>query len=322
MSSTRAIRKRSTSRRAAARIWSAANALAAAGLVACAQPLGLDDSLALLPFDVEPSGRIVIDVEINRQGPYRFAVDTAATGSFLTSRTQAALGLGPVPGITATVHGAVASGVFPVIDIDELRIGAETWQNARLIALPGDTAATTRLDGVLGADFLRRYAIGISTREKRMRLYSPPTIGARAYRDWSVVALERRFIGESAEPLHFLKITVAGRSVPALFDLGAGVSVLNPPAARALRLAAVRRDEEGEFSGAIGEQPVVVVLHRENLWTSGVAWPEETFVIADLAIFATLDSVDSPLAILGAGLFGRRDFIIDFARDRLLIRGR
>jgi hypothetical protein len=295
--------------------------IALTSLAGCAQPLVFDGSLAAVPFETRAGGRIVIGVEINGRGRYRFAVDTAATGSFLFSRAREELGLDPIPETLATVHGAVASGAFPVVDVERLAIGRVVWANAKLIALPGDTDATAAIDGVLGADFLRRYSAGFSAREKTLRLYAPETIGARSYRGWTAIPIEPEFIGESQEPLHFLELTVAGRSVPALFDLGAGASVLSPAAAGALRLAAVRPDQAGQISGAVGNEPVVVQLSSQPVRTGGVEWRHETFMIADLEIFDTLRSVGDALAVLGSGLFQQRDFIIDFARDRLLVRG-
>jgi predicted aspartyl protease len=295
--------------------------IALASLAGCARPLVFDGSLAAVPFETRASGRIVIGVELNGRGPYRFAVDTAATGSFLFSRVREDLGLDPIPGTLATVHGAVASGTFPVVEVDRLAIGRADWANARLIALPGDTGATATIDGILGADFLRRYSVGFSAREKILRLYAPETIGARSYRGWRAIPIEPEYIGESQEPLHFLGLTVEGRSVPALFDLGAGTSVLSPAAARALRLAAVRPEQAGQFSGAVGNEPVVVQLSSQPVSTGGVEWRNETFVIADLPIFDTLRSVGGALAVLGSGLFHQRDFVIDFARNRLLVRG-
>ena len=303
--------------RAAGRITGVVVALAVGG---CARPLDLDGALSVVPFELPPSGRIIVDVELNGRGPYRFAVDTAATGSFLFARARRELALEPVPAMTAMVHGAVASGSFPVVDIERLTLGRETWTGARLIALPGDTGATATIDGVLGADFLRRYVTAFSARERSLRLYAPDAVDAATYREWATIALEPKFIGESEEPLHFLEIAIAGRSVPALFDLGAGLSVLNPTAARVLRLSTARDGESGEFSGAVGNTPVLAQFRTQQVRTGRVRWRNETFLITDLEIFETLQSADSPLAILGSGLFNQRDFIIDFARSRLLVR--
>ena len=51
-----------------------------------------------------------------------------------------------------------------------------------------------------------------------------------------------------------------------------------------------------------------------------IRWRNSTFLIADVEIFETLEHGSKPLAIMGAGLFSGRDFVIDFTRNRLLVR--
>ena len=289
-------------------------------LAGCAATLETDESLTVVPYTLLPGGRVVVEVQINGQGPFRFAVDTAATGSFLTEQARAQLALPHIPGATTTVYGAIATGEFPLVEVGRIELGSEAWLSARLVALPADTSATATLDGVLGADFLRRYSVGLTAADRALRLYHPDTIGGRPHRGWSEVALTPRVFGASLEPLHFLDLTVEGRSVPALFDLGAGVSVLNSAASRALRLEPIRIARRGEFSDAVGSEPVVAQLGTQDLRTGDVGWRNETFLIEDLAIFSLLADEGEPLAILGSGLFTQRDCIIDFARERLLIR--
>jgi hypothetical protein len=299
------------------RTWLPAVLILASG---CAAHLEPDASLTVVPYTLLPGGRIVVEVQLNGQGPFRFAVDTAATGSFLTERARTALALPHIPGVTTTVYGAIATGEFPLVEVERLELGGESWAAARLIALPSDTSATATLDGVLGADFLRRYSVGLTVADQALRLYDPATIGRRAHRGWSEVALTPRIFGKSLEPLHFLEVTVEGRSVPALFDLGAGMSMLNSAASAALRLEPIRVARRGEFADAVGSEPVVATLGTQDLRTGNVAWRNETFLIEDLPIFSLLAPTGEPLAILGSGLFTQRDCIIDFARERLLIR--
>ena len=301
------------------RTWLPLILIAASG---CTAPLELesDASLPVVPYTLLPGGRVVVEVRLNGQGPFRFAVDTAATGSFLTERARSALGLPLVPDLRTTVYGAIASGEFPLVDVDRIEVGSEVWPDARLIALPSDTSATATLDGVLGADFLRRYSVGLTASDRALRLYDPETIGARVHRGWSEVTLTPRIVGRSLEPLHFVQVSVEGRSVPALFDLGAGVSVLNSAASDELRLQPTLISRRGEFSDAVGSERVVATLGTQDLRTGSVAWSNETFLIEDLAIFSLLADEGEPLAILGSGLFTQRDCIIDFARERLLVR--
>jgi len=285
----------------------------------CATTLDSDAALTTVPFSIELGGKLVVDVRLNGSGPFRFVVDTAATGSFLLPQTQDSLGLEPLPGIRATVYGAVATGQYPIVELESLALGDEIWDKARLIALPAATEATANIDGVLGADFLMRYALGLDVRGRALHLYHPATIGDRNYSGWSVVPLRAERIGNVSVPLHFLDLEIAGNVVPALFDLGAGVSVLNAAAAQALRLTPTRRDQEGQFAGALGSEPLVARLSEQAIQTANVRWRNESFLIADPEIFTTLGRHDLPLGILGAGLFLQRDLIIDFAHDRLLV---
>ena len=82
----------------------------------CTATLETDESLTVVPYTLLPGGRVVVEVGINGQGPFRFAVDTAATGSFLTERARAQLALPHIPGVTTTVYGAIATGEFPLVE--------------------------------------------------------------------------------------------------------------------------------------------------------------------------------------------------------------
>lgn len=305
-----------------ARCWQSGTGLllAAHFFAGCAQPFVIDDSLATLPYEVDPGGRIVVEIRVNDRGPYRFAIDTAATSSFAFSRMIEELRLEPIPTITSTVYGAVANGNFPVVAIDRLLIGAEAWEDAQLTALPGETDATSTLDGILGADFLRRYSIALSVHQRTVDLFRPETIGDRSYRGWAAIRMESRYFGQSPEPLRYVRIELAGRSVPALVDLGSGTSVLNSEAARSLQLTTVKRSNQAVFSGAVGNQPLIARLSKQRVRTGTISWRNESFLIADLEIFDTLRATGTPLAILGSGLFNQRDLIVDFANDRLLVR--
>ena len=61
-------------------------------------------------------------------------------------------------------------------------------------------------------------------------------------------------------------------------------------------------------------------LDAMEVRTAGIRWRNEVFLVADLEIFETLQHDDTPLVILGSGFFNQRDFVIDFVRNRLLIK--
>jgi len=295
--------------------------LAAVFLVCgCASVLDKEGALAIAPYTIEENGRIVIEARVNDQGPFDFALDTAASISAVFDELRYELELEPVPGKLAIIHGVVATGEYPLLENDRIEIGQEDWTNARIVSLPGDTSASTAIDGVLGVDFLRKYAVGFSTRERVIRFYPPHLVARRAYRGWASVPLEARSIGESDAAVYLFEIEIDGRRLPAIFDLGAGLNLMNWPAAQKLGIDPTKlRDDELVF-GAIESAPVAARLDADEVITGRIRWRNEKFLIADLEVFSVLMPGGRPAAILGAGFFTQRDFVIDFVRSRLLVK--
>ena len=286
----------------------------------CASVLEEDGALTLVPYDIKENGRIVIEAQLNGQGPFAFALDTGASISVVFDELSNKLALPPVAGKKVMIHGVVASGEFPLLSISRLAVGHEVWADPRIASLPGDTAASTGLDGILGVDFLRRYAVGFSARDRVIRLYPPELVGRRNYRGWTSISLEPEYIGDSGAALYLFEIDVGGRKIPAVFDLGSGLNIINWAAARSLGYNQVDPRDGDLLSGAIESVPVMARLSIDEVTTGRVRWRDEEFTIAELKIFESLRCDATPCAILGAGLFNQRDFIIDFTRGRLLVK--
>jgi hypothetical protein len=289
-------------------------------LSGCASVLDLDHALAIAPYHIEGSGRIVIETRVNGQGPYDFALDTASTISAVFYELRDELELESIPGQVVVVHGAVATGRFSLLNINRLEIGREIWADPRMVSLPGETAAVASIDGLLGVDFLRRYAVGFTTADRVVRLYPPDLVARRSYRGWASAPLEAKPVGESGAALYFIDIEIDGWKIPAIFDLGAGLNMINWAGARKLGIVPLVTRRDDQISGALDELPVAARFNAEEVTTASIRWRDEMFSIADLEIFETLMLRDSPAVILGAGLFTQRDFVIDFVRSRLLVK--
>ena len=289
-------------------------------LCGCARTLQIDSAVAVAPYHIVDSGRIVVDVRVNDQGPFNFALDTGASISVVFDGLRKKLDLDSIAGESVVIHGLVASGQYPLLGISQLQVGREIWVDPRIASLPGETAAGGDIDGVLGIDFLRRYAVGFSTGDRVLRLYSPEQVRDKSYRGWASLPLEPVRIGERDTALYFFEIEIAGQKLPALFDLGAGINMINWPAADLLQLALKGQKRGKLLSGALESTPVLARFNAAEVTTANIRWQNETFLVADLAIFATLQKDDSPFVILGSGLFNQRDFMIDFVRNRLLVK--
>lgn len=279
-----------------------------------------DGALAVVPYDVKSNGRIVVEAKVDGQGPFGFALDTAASISVVFDDLREELQLPALPGKAVTIHGMVTSGRFPLLNINQLELGDVRWRNARLAALPGNTDASAGIDGILGVDFLRRYAVGFSIHDRALRLYPPQLVENRRYRGWTSVPLRPEYIGETVAALYFFDIEIAGKTIPAVFDLGASLNLMNLAAARSLGLRPVGRDDPELLSGAIESTEIVGRLRADKVTIGRLHWRNEEFMIGDLDVFRTMMHADTPFAIVGAGLFTERDFIIDFNGRRLLVK--
>ena len=298
-----------------------ATLIAASLLVSgCASFLDEDGALAVVPYRISDSGQIVLDTAINDQGPFVFAFDTGASISVVFDHAREDLGLECVADRNVVIQGMVGSGTFPIAIVDRLQLGGEVWADARLAAMPGGKLAGAEIDGILGIDLLDRYAVSFSTEDKALRLYAPESVQDRSYRGWTTVPLRELSIGKGGSAVYVIDVKVGSVQIPALLDLGAASNILNWRAARALRVRPLSPRLPGEISGAVETAPVAAQLEIRSLKTGELRWSHKTFIIADFPVFDVLGLGDRPMAIVGAGLFSRRDFVIDFTRKRLLVK--
>ena len=288
-------------------------------LSSCATTLDLDGALTVAPYRIQGDGRIVVEAAVNGKGPFEFILDTAASISAIFDDLSDQLSLETIPGQMVRIRGAVASGEFSLLDVEHLTLGTETWDTPRLVSLPSDSEAAVDLDGVLGVDFLSRYAVFFSAGDRAIRLYPPELVARQSYRGWSSIPLAVKSITRDGPAVYFIDIEIEGHKIPAVFDLGAGVNMINWKGARSLGIKRRLTGKRQTIIGAVDTMTYVARLDAREVTTAGVRWRNESFAIADLEIFETLMIADQPTAILGATLFTQRDFIIDFQRNRLLV---
>lgn len=288
-------------------------------LSGCATTLDLDGALTVVPYRLERDGRIVVEAAVNGAGPFEFILDSAASISAVFDGLSNRLSLEVIPNQMVKIRGAVASGEFSLLDVENLTLGTETWARPRVVSLPSDTEVARDLDGVLGVDFLGRYAVFFSAGDRVIGLYPPELVAQQNYRGWSSIPLSVRSISEGGPAVYFIDIEIDGHEIPAVFDLGAGVNMINWKGARSLGIKRSLMRRNQVIIGAIDTMKVLARLDAREVTTAGVRWRNESFAIADLEIFETLMIADRATAILGATLFTQRDFIIDFQRNRLLV---
>ena len=288
----------------------------------CGSPLVLDDDGALvsIPHETGSQGHIIVEAMINDQGPFKFALDTGASMSIIFDQTREKAGLDIDNDKRVLIAGTVGIGDFPVSNIASLDVGSESWTNAPVASLPALDDIPLEIDGILGIDFLSRYAVGVSPGDQVVRLYPPTVVSERSYWGWTSIPMQQLQIGEGGASAYTINLYVGDVTIPALLDLGAGTNLMNWNAARALRIRPKRSGNTNRIFGAIGVVPVITQLDVEQLMIETIQVRNRTFFVSDFSIFEVLGLEDRPAAIVGPGLFKEREFVIDFERNRMLLR--
>jgi predicted aspartyl protease len=291
-------------------------------LPGCAGKLVLeeDGALAVIPHRVNASGQIVVEAMLNSQGPFRFALDTGASISVVFERARKKAGIEPARGQTVNVLGMTGSGNFPIARVARLSVGSESWQNARVALLPDSGPIAKQIDGILGLDFLSRYAVWYSQQERVLRLYPRELVAERHYAGWTSIPLYELEVAGGDVKMFAFDTVIDTERIPTMFDLGATVNLMNRRAARELGVPTVRPRDSRDVWGAIGHTADYTELIVMRLKIGTKLWRNRVFLVGDFAIFDVLDIGRRPLAIAGTSFFKKRDFIIDFARMRLLVR--
>ena len=290
----------------------------------CAAPLVLDDDNAAVvtPLVLGREGHVIVQAMIDGHGPFRFGLDTGASISVIFEFALERAELELVEGERIAIQGMVGVGAFPLTTIADLRIGSESWTDARVAVMPGNDAIFNQFDGILGIDFLRRYAIGVSARDQVVRLYPPRLVSEQSYRGWTSIPMRKLQIGAGDAALYTINLHINDKKIPAFLDLGAGPNLMNWHTAKAIPVRPDRSARGTKLFGAISAVPVTAELEVDQFRIKNIVLRDRTFLVSDFPVFEALGLNESLIAIIGPGLFRERDFVIDFERRRMLIGAR
>lgn len=206
-----------------------AGSLLSSGAIAADASAPPDDACALaarplrapdlqVPFDIV-DGRIYLQVHVNGRGPFRFSVDTGASGiGRADTRLATALDL-PLHG-QATTSDGVSSARVQTVRIDSLALGAVVRRDVEVITRDynAHNAPEAAFMGILGRGFFDDGLLVIDYPRRKLsfsRTQQLPTQGT------NVLRYERAFR---------VPVRIGGEQVLGQLDTGANVSFVLPRA--------------------------------------------------------------------------------------------
>jgi predicted aspartyl protease len=260
-----------------------------------------------LRFQEMPGGQITVPVRIGAAGELPFVIDTGASATVISPATRQRLGLvADATPTTDTAYGAGGSREAVRYVIPSMSVGGEVVHDQPVFETSLGDQIGDSIAGVLGRDFLARHVVEIDFTAKRVRLHPPGTPVPEAVP-----------FTDAAEGLIKIAITLDGRDVPAVLDLGASASIVNTAAAG----PATEPAGSGERSMALGADgnPVPLVPRTFDVKLGAHDLGATRLYVGDLAVFPQLGLGGGPAAIVGLDLVGKGTVWIDFTARRFAL---
>ena len=292
-------------------------ALAAPGLVR-AQEAQIDEFRADQTTD--RVHRSTVPVFINGEGPFRFAVDTAASASVVASDLVDRLNIAPAGELD--MHTVIGLERVRAVRARTLSSGALSVGEARMAV--GTRPGLIGLDGLLGLDLLADQRLVMRFRGQgrssinRSRPDPDQFLG--------VVRPRVRFQpphGGGAD-LMVLNALVRGQPVQAIVDTGAQVTLINPALAQAAgaRPFQTRAASSGTMlvqsptgRAALAQAMVVSAVHFDELVLDRLA-----VLMGDFHIFRLLGLENTPAMLMGVDVLGVFErVVIDLKRGEIIM---
>jgi predicted aspartyl protease len=267
--------------------------------------------------------RLVTDVFINGRGPYTFVIDSASSRTIIYEHVRAQLGLKASEPDPIIVYGINQQARAMAIAPDRLTVGGQDIAGLAMGVLP-DTEGRGDPDGVLGIDVLSRYFVVLDRGGMQLRLLPRDGGAAKAYARWDQVALTPRALSNIPVDFWYVTIAVNGHVIQALFDLGAGVTLLNWPAAERLgveKRAATRKygpPPEG-LRDVLGKIAPAVVVKDVTITFPNQTWRKQDVLVSNAPVFEFFGMGEKSGAIVGPGLLKDNSLAIDFAGHQLYV---
>jgi predicted aspartyl protease len=275
-------------------------------VLACARPR--PRRAVELPLIRTPTGHLVISIDVNDRDGLKFVLDTGASGTVITPATRELLQLRPVAGAVAAAGAGGELANAAQYRLTRVRVGGREYRDLAVweSSLDEISAIGPDLAGILGRDFLAQHELEIDLPGQVVRLLAPgerPLPGRAA----------RVPFTNADDGLMHSELEIAGVKIPAIFDLGAQVTILNDRAVKAAMLEPAGGAGAATASGADGTPTAMLRQKAKRIRLGDLELADRFVFSGDLPVFAALGLDQGPAALLGLDLLGDRAIRIDFA---------
>jgi hypothetical protein len=260
-------------------------------------------------------GRIIVDVTVNRQGPFHFALDTGANRTVLTPGLVNSLGLHTDDGDGVTMNGVTGSAAVPTTLVERIAAGDLTLERQRL---PVADSLTSGIDGILGVDGLYAKRVMVDFARNRIEIrnsrYERPLAGVTR------IPAQVRFGRLMVIPGY-----VNGVRVKAVIDTGSEHTLGNDALRAALSSPseASLQDPKIDVVGETLEKQEGQRRRVQLIKVGDVMATHFDVVFGEFYVFKLWDLDKQPALVIGMDIIGNLDsMVIDYERSEIQLVAR
>lgn len=256
--------------------------------------------------------RMTVDVMVNGQGPFPFAVDTGSERTVISASLARRLGL--TPNGNAQLHDIAGVDMVRTAQLTLLQVGGHSIPNIRAPVLPDSGLSAM---GLLGLDALAGQRVVMDFTDRQMSI-RPGAIRDVEDRGTIVVTAKRKF-GQ----LVLVDASVAGKRVYAIVDSGAQVTIGNSALRRYLTKRQRAKSTQTELVSVTGRRLTADIGVLPEMQIGSIKVADIPIVYSDAHPFKKFGLADRPAMLLGANLlraFERVSLDFNSKKVRFLLR--
>jgi predicted aspartyl protease len=265
-----------------------------------------------IPYVMDDNGNALLKVRVNNSPPLNFTLDTGSDVFAILTSSQAN-NLGLIPGKKYKVGIAANIGEIEAATVPSANLtmpGVEALnQRIEVIMFDDATANESKIDGVLGLEFLKKFIVEIDYEAQTLTLFA-----AEKYQYKGIGEVIRVKIKDGTPMVRLKMMTTGGKSIEDYFEIDNGMS-----AALAFRTPAVRRYGLLAEMQTI-EAPIDIEAGGEYKRRLGRLKSLQLgrFVIENPTVSLS-ENVEGEGGILGEEILRRFKVIFDFSHHRMIL---
>lgn len=295
--------------------------------IALAAPARAGDPVAAIPYDINSEGWIVVNATVDGKGPYEFVIDTGATISFVFENMAAKYDFEPTGREPVRILGITTEGRLDTYFLGDIRVGAATLEDHVGVILEDWPAPRRTPHGVIGLDFLQRYAVHFDARQRLLTLYEHGDLPKALTDDLAKVDLVPKTFGNVGGALFTAEGDINRSRMTFIIDLGSASTLINYKAAEMLIKGVVIRDSASPITGTrlqdvFGDRSIARITRINRFRLDGVTWRGVESWVFNAPLFDEIGVQDRPYGFAGVDLFKDRDFALDFGENVLYVSRR